>query len=87
MSTSNKKINQFNAEGLRDGWWEHHYNNGQLAAKGNYINGIRDGWWEGWWYNGKMAYMGNVTNGNKFGFWKNYNQSECLTHIDFYVNI
>jgi antitoxin component YwqK of YwqJK toxin-antitoxin module len=44
MLISNKKeINQFNADGKRDGLWEDYYFSGQLRWKGNYINGKRNG--------------------------------------------
>ena len=48
------RINQYDSEGRRQGYWEYYYSNGNLSSKGNYINGKNDGVWEFYWNNGNL---------------------------------
>jgi len=41
-------MNQFNDKGLKEGYWEDYYSNGNLSYKGNYNNDECVGYWE--WY-------------------------------------
>jgi antitoxin component YwqK of YwqJK toxin-antitoxin module len=38
--------NRINRKGLKKGYWEEYWDNGQLRVKGSYENGKRDGYWE-----------------------------------------
>lgn len=45
--------NRFNRKGLRAGYWEEYYANGNIWCKGRYINGMKDGIWE-YYYDGEI---------------------------------
>ena len=49
-----KKINQYDINNNKTGYWEWYYNSGNLESKGNYVNGEENGYWEVYWYNGKI---------------------------------
>ena len=58
MSTSKEnKINQVNADGNCEGYWEQYWSNGQLhyRCKGNFINGKFDGLWKEYDENGNLS--------------------------------
>lgn len=54
----NTQINQVNSDGIKHGYWESYYFNGQLMYKGNWNNGNRHGYWEDYHFNGQLAYKG-----------------------------
>jgi len=43
-----------NKDGQRHGYWEHHFSNGNLSSKGNFINDNKDGYWELYYTNGQL---------------------------------
>jgi antitoxin component YwqK of YwqJK toxin-antitoxin module len=49
-----KRINQYDLDGRKQGYWETYYNNGNLESKGDYVNGMRDGIWEYYYWNGTL---------------------------------
>jgi antitoxin component YwqK of YwqJK toxin-antitoxin module len=48
------KLNQYNEEGQRHGYWEYYYYHGTILSKGNYDNGQPYGYWEYYWGNGEL---------------------------------
>jgi antitoxin component YwqK of YwqJK toxin-antitoxin module len=50
------RINQYDLDGRKQGYWESYYLSGQLQSKGNYVNGEADGYWEYHWRNGSIIY-------------------------------
>jgi antitoxin component YwqK of YwqJK toxin-antitoxin module len=52
------RINQYDYEGNKEGYWEYYYSNGNLESKGSYKNGDKDGYWEYYWNNGVLRYSG-----------------------------
>ena len=77
----NKVIN-----GLREGYWEKCWGNGQLWFKGNFLNGERNGYWEIYYSNGELMYKGNYINGVKYGYWEFYDGSKGqLSGKDYYI--
>jgi antitoxin component YwqK of YwqJK toxin-antitoxin module len=52
------KINQHNKNYHREGYWEGHFGNGQLAYKGNYKNDEMVGYWECYYRNGELEFKG-----------------------------
>lgn len=61
-----------NENGEVDGESISYYKDGQLEAKGNYINGLRDGFWEFYWYTGQLRSKGNYKRGKFDGEWREY---------------
>jgi antitoxin component YwqK of YwqJK toxin-antitoxin module len=49
-------MNNLNDKGLRHGYWEQYYPNGNLWYKGNYVNGERDGYRVYYYTNGDLCY-------------------------------
>jgi len=49
-----KRINQYDYEGRKQGYWEHYYSNGKLFSKGSYKDGKKDGYWECYYKNGQL---------------------------------
>jgi antitoxin component YwqK of YwqJK toxin-antitoxin module len=48
------RINQYDNEGRKQGYWEFYYSSGNIHSKGNYTNGKNDGVWEFYWNNGNL---------------------------------
>lgn len=46
-------------DGLRQGFWEERYPNGNIKASGNYVDGLRNGKWEFFYPDGKIEQSGN----------------------------
>ena len=80
-----KKINQYNAEGRKEGWWEYYYDSGKFHCKGNYTNGILNGLWE-CYRNGILIHKINFENGILTGWNEKYGKGN-LIKAEFYVNI
>jgi antitoxin component YwqK of YwqJK toxin-antitoxin module len=57
------RINQYDMDGRKQGYWEDYYDNGKLWSKGSYVNGLRDGYWEYYDINGGIWLKGNFING------------------------
>jgi hypothetical protein len=66
-----KRINQYDSEGRRQGYWEY-YQDGKLYSKGNYINGEREGYWETYHSNDQLYSKGKYKKGNQEGMWEYY---------------
>ena len=45
--------------GLREGYWEQYWMNGNLMFRGNYKNNEREGYWEQYWMN-DWYYKGKI---------------------------
>ena len=59
-----KRINQYDIDGFKTGYWEHYYTNGsQLMSKGSYENGEKNGIWEDYFPNGELWLKGFYKNG------------------------
>ena len=65
-------INQYNLRGLKEGYWEEYYENGNLHEKGEYKEGNKEGIWIWSGYNGKKHNKGNYTRSWKHGCWNCY---------------
>lgn len=61
------RINQYDSEGNKQGYWEKYYNDGNLSSRGVYVNNRREGYWEEYgpkgqflsrneWNNGEMTF-------------------------------
>ena len=80
-----QECNQLNEMGLRHGYWEQYYENGELCYKGNYINGKKDGYWEWYNINGNLSH-GNYKNNKRHGYWKEGWNGDNLLSNGNYVN-
>lgn len=56
MINKSENINQFNYNDEEIGYWEWYYSNGNIKAKGNYINGEIDGYWEEYYTDRILSY-------------------------------
>jgi antitoxin component YwqK of YwqJK toxin-antitoxin module len=80
-------MNEYNSNGLKDGYWEHVYARSRelASAKGNYINGKRHGYWEASHQNGKLCWVGSFDNGKQIGYWKDYYHNGNMCKKEFYL--
>ncbi len=78
------KLNQRNKEGIKHGYWEEYYYNGNLFYKGNYHNGRQIGYWTLYHANGNFWSKGNFDNGKHAGYWEWYNDDGELKEQIFY---
>ncbi len=76
-------MNEYNNNGLKEGYWEHYWSNGNLMYKGNYINNIRNGYCEIYEPNGKLSRKGYFVNNKLHGYWEEYNGE--LSDKEFYL--
>jgi hypothetical protein len=81
-----KKINQYDGEGRKQGYWEEYYNNGALDRKGNYINGEKEGYWEFYYKNGFPECKGVYKDHKGNGIWRFYDKKNGLIRKDIYIN-
>jgi antitoxin component YwqK of YwqJK toxin-antitoxin module len=58
----NKRINQYDMEGRKQGYWIEYFDYGKLQSKGSYKNGLRDGDWF-FYYRGKFWDKDRYKNG------------------------
>jgi hypothetical protein len=66
------RINQYDYEGNKEGYWEEYRSNGNLWVKGSYVNGKEDGYWEVYYDNGRLMSKGNYKDGDREGYWEYY---------------
>ena len=78
------KLNQTDAQGLRQGLWERYWPNGNLWWKGSYLNGKQTGLWEWHWSNGNLWYKGSFLNGKEIGTWEWYDENETLQEVIYH---
>jgi len=78
--------NQHDSGGIRNGYWEEYFSNGQLWFKGNYIDDKRDGYWEVYYSNGQLWFKGNYIDDKRDGYWEWYNRDGNLRESIFYHN-
>ena len=71
-----KRINQYDMEGIKQGYWEEYYYNDQLWYKGSYVNGDMDGMWSEYRDDGKLLLKTLFRNGT---FVKNIPLNESKT--------
>ena len=57
------RINQYDMDGNKIGYWEYYHPNGNLHSKGNYVNGLENGYWESYYSDGEIWLRGNFING------------------------
>jgi len=83
------QINQYTHDGLKTGMWEEHYDDdGNLWARGSYVDGMRDGNWE-YYYddgNGELRSVGSYKNDMKSGVWEYYGKDGKLQVKTLYSN-
>ena len=58
------RINQYDNEGRKQGYWEEYYDKNYLSEKGNYIDGVREGNWIFFHTDGSIWYEEEFVNGN-----------------------
>ena len=78
------RINQYNIDGRKQGYWEEYYSDGNIEYKGNYKNGKEDGYWEYYWENGKIYSKGSYIDGSMNGIWIDYHWNGNLDCKDVY---
>ena len=66
------KINQYDMEGLKQGYWEDEYDYGEVNGKGSYINDKKNGYWVYYWDTGELFKKGSYKDGKKDGIWEEY---------------
>jgi len=76
----------YNADNKRMGLWEFYNDNGELYAKGEFINGERTGPWEIYYYNGKLSLKGEYINNRRTGPWEYYHPNGKLYSKGEYIN-
>lgn len=81
-----RRINQYDNEGIKQGYWETYWENGEIESKGNYVNGIQDGYWEDYWSNGGLYYKGSFKNGRMNGPWEWYYRNGNISSKNNYSN-
>ena len=57
--------NRYNHKGLKIGYWENYYLNGNLHWKGSFINGIKDGLWEYYKESGELEEIKTYKEGHR----------------------
>jgi antitoxin component YwqK of YwqJK toxin-antitoxin module len=81
-----KRINQYDNEGNKTGYWEEYWDNGALDRKGSYINGLMDGMWEIYYIDGELYSRGPYKDGERNGEWFYYNYDGKLEYKTLYKN-
>ena len=66
-------MNQRNDKGLKEGYWEHIYDN-KLLSKGSYVDDLREGLWTKYWYNGGLCWTIHFKNDEPIGYVTDYNR-------------
>ena len=79
-----KKINQIDAQGFRQGPWESYHHDGNLWSKGSFLDGKRTGYWEYYWFNGNFMWKGSYLNGIEIGTWEQYDIEGNLKKVIYY---
>ena len=77
-------INRTNRNGVRIGYWESYWGNGNLHSEGSYVNGLREGLWKSYWENGNLQSKGLYVNNEQDGLWEYYKQDGELDFIKNY---
>jgi antitoxin component YwqK of YwqJK toxin-antitoxin module len=81
------RINQYDINtGIKQGYWEFYYGNGQLDSSGSFKNGKRDGIWESYHGNGQLWSKGSYKNGEMDGIWESYWDNGQLQTKNSYKN-
>ena len=81
-----KPINQYTEDGVKIGYWEEYYSDGELDNRGSYLNGNLDGIWEFFHENGKLWSKGMYKNDKEEGIWKYYKEDGELYKKELYKN-
>ena len=68
---------------MREGHWEHFFENGKLMASGEYDQGQKSGAWSFWYVSGKIKSQGEFKNDMKHGIWKEYDSEGLETVVEF----
>lgn len=50
------RINQYDIDGRKQGYWEYYFDDGEIQSKGSYINGKEEGIWEWYYYFSSVEY-------------------------------
>ena len=86
LNKNSEPINQFDENGLRDGYWVKHYHQSkQLWYKGHYMNGLSHGYWESYFSNGILNYKGYYNRGHHCGYWRFYKSIGELSTVKYYI--
>ena len=80
------RINQYDNEGRKQGYWEQYYDDGSLDGKGNYVNDMEDGYWEWYHENGQLASQGLSVDNQRDGIWEIYYDNGNLNAKGNYIN-
>ena len=68
------RINQYDENGLKQGYWDIYYGNDNIYFNsiGKYKNGKKYGVWEFYWDNGNIKYRGLFKDDKRDGMWEEY---------------
>ncbi|MGQ1889590.1 tetratricopeptide repeat protein [Thermophagus sp. OGC60D27] len=68
-------IGNFNQEKKEEGLWIYFHNNGEMMAKGVFVNGEKDGKWEYFYRNGQIKESETYQNGNLHGTYYSFHEN------------
>ena len=78
------KLNQIDAQGRRQGLWKQYWLNGNLWAKGSYLDGKETGAWEWYRKNGNLWAKESFLNGKRTGSREDYDREGNLIKVTYY---
>ena len=61
-----------------------HYENGQMAFEGGFVNGFSEGVHRDWYRNGNLKALAEVKHGTSYGFKIQFHESGCVKCIGHY---
>jgi hypothetical protein len=81
-----KRINQYDGEGRKQGYWEHNANDDEYKRSGSYINDKKVGVWEWYYDDGQLWYKGLFVNDKMEGIWEFYDENGKLFNKKLFKN-
>lgn len=70
---------------IKDNILTHYYKNGNIRAKGEYINDLMEGKWLFYRETGQLWQIGNFKNNMKHGNWKRFDRNDQVEYDEDYV--
>ena len=61
------KINQYDSEGRKQGYWEFYWDDGVIEGSGYFKNGVENGYFKNYYYDGELESEGKQVNGEELG--------------------
>ena len=78
------KLNQFNAQGRRQGHWKKRWPNRNIMFKGSYLDGKKTGAWEWYWKNGNFWTKESFLNDERTGTREDYDRKGNLVKVTYF---